>query len=483
MALKHGAYIQEEATGLTVPRVGDSSVQVVVGCAPINMVKDGASKINVPILANNATEAMKELGYVPDFSYSLCQTMYLSANVYPVGPIVYINVLDPSKHTKDLVSKSYQVNDKQATIDSIGVIADSTLSVKSGDTTGVLDTDFTVSFDSTTGYAIITLIAGGKLEKATTLTVSGKALDPTLVTAVDIVGAVDTATGKETGIQVIRQVYPKLGIVPGLLLAPGYSQIPEVGLALTAKASLLNGVYRAFALLDLDTTEGHARKYTDVKTEKEKSGYTSEFSASFWPCSSIDDMIFAKSAVAACLMEYIDTAADNVPYQSPSNHMLGTTGECLADGTEILLDQDQANTVNSYGVVTALNQNGFRLWGNYTNAYPASGDAKDLWIPVRRMFNWQGNTFINTYFAKVDNPMNKKLIQDIVDSENVRCNSYAPDKWAGASIEYLESDNPLTDILAGKITFRQHIAPYTPAQDIENILNYDIDTLQAALQG
>ena len=103
-------------------------------------------------------------------------------------------------------------------------------------------------------------------------------------------------------------------------------------------------------------------------------------------------------------------------------------------------------------------------------------------IPVRRMFNWQGNTFIQTYFDRVDDPMNYRLIEAIVDSENIRCAAYAPEYWAGARIEYLEDDNPITEILSGHVTFRQHIAPYTPAQWINNILDYDLSTLQAALQ-
>lgn len=127
--------------------------------------------------------------------------------------------------------------------------------------------------------------------------------------------------------------------------------------------------------------------------------------------------------------------------------------------------------------------NGFRMWGNHTGAYPGSGDAKDIWINVRRMFNWQGNTFILSYFDKVDDPMNFILIENIVDSENIRCAAYAPAHWAGASIEYLEADNPTTDILAGRMTFRQHIAPYTPAETIENILNYDTDMLKASFTG
>ena len=78
--------------------------------------------------------------------------------------------------------------------------------------------------------------------------------------------------------------------------------------------------------------------------------------------------------------------------------------------------------------------NGFRMWGNHTGAWPASGDAKDVWINVRRMFNWQGNTFILTYFDKVDDPMNAILIENIVDSENIRCAAYAPAHWQASSI-------------------------------------------------
>ena len=33
------------------------------------------------------------------------------------------------------------------------------------------------------------------------------------------------------------------------------------------------------------------------------------------------------------------------------------------------------------------------------------------------------------------------------------------------------------------MTFRQHIAPYTPAQEINNVLSYDTDMLAAALGG
>ena len=477
---KHGVFIYEEATALTAPITGSCSVQVVIGTAPVNMVKEPEKVVNVPILANSAAEAMAALGYVDDFqTYTLCQTMYATNNVYRVAPVVYINVLDPAKHKKALAAVNADVSQMQARIEEKGIILNG-LDVKTGSTALVEGTDYTAEID-TDGSLIINLIEGGKGASAASITVTGNVIDPSMVTKKDIIGAYNVSTGKETGLELIRQVYPKLGVVPGILLAPGWSHEPEVGIALMAKAANINGVFKAIALLDLDTTK--AVTYTDCKTVKEESGYTSAYCYPLWPSLKVGEYIFAMSAIVGALIGYTDANNDDVPSLSPSNKMLGITGTCLADGTEVTIDQDQGSTVNTYGVATAINMNGWRLWGNYTGAYPSSGDAKDIWLPVRRMFNWHGNTFIQTYFSKVDDPMNHVLIESIIDSENIRCAAYAPDKWAGAEMQYLPSDNPTTDILAGKITFRQRIAPYTPAQEIDNILSYDTDMLRSALTG
>ena len=100
---KHGIFIQEDPTAITAPREATAGLQVVIGTAPVNMAEDPAAVVNVPVLATNATEAMAALGYIPDYkNYTLCQSMYIQANMYQVSPVVYINVLDPSKHKKAL---------------------------------------------------------------------------------------------------------------------------------------------------------------------------------------------------------------------------------------------------------------------------------------------------------------------------------------------------------------------------------------------
>lgn len=474
MAIQHGISVREADTAITAPVTGSNSVQVVIGTAPVNQAADPSAVVNTPVLANNAVEAMELLGYSKDFkSFTLCSVMYAMSNLYSIGPVVFINVLDPKKHKKSFSAEAITVVDKQATLKNDGVLA-STLSVSAGEKTLELNKDYTVSFDN--GKAVLTFIT-----EVETATVSGDYLDPSLVTADDIIGGIDSATGKETGMEVIRQVYPKLSIVPGILEAPYFSKQAEVAIALIAKCGNINGAFKAQAFVDIDSTK--AKKYTDVKETKEKMGVASTFAQVYWPQAKVGDVQIPLSVAAATRSQYLDNVNGDVPYNSPSNKDLAITGICLEDGTEVVLDQDQANTVNSFGVVTALNLNGFRLWGNYTAAFPGDNDAKNIWINVRRMFNWQANNFILNYLANVDDPMNRRLIDTVVDSENIRCSSYAPEYWAGASIEYLASDNTTSNILAGHMIFRQHIAPYTPAQYIENVIDYDVDTLTAALTG
>ena len=122
---KHGVFIVEEATALTVPISGRSSVQVVIGTAPVNMAEDPAAVVNTPILANSAAEAMAALGYSTDMGkgkYTLCQTMYATNSIYQVSPVVYINVLDPARHKKSLEEAQYPVSQMQAVIPVEGVL-------------------------------------------------------------------------------------------------------------------------------------------------------------------------------------------------------------------------------------------------------------------------------------------------------------------------------------------------------------------------
>lgn len=481
MAYKHGVYTSEVATSLVAPITGTAGLQVVVGTAPVNMLADPAAAVNVPLLVNNYKEAVAAVGYVADFkSYTLCESISANFSVVGVAPMVLINVLDPTKHKTALTTTNVQVNDGVAVIEEVGVLL-AGLTIKKEATMLNSGTDYTTTWNDD-GTLNIVLISGGAGDGATTLAVTGNKIDPSAVTAADIVGGVSASTGAETGLEVVRQVYPKLSMTPGILLAPRFSADATVAAALQAKTKSINSVFGAVCIVDIDSSADGATKYTDVKTRKEAQAVSDPNAYAVWPYAKLGETVYSGSALAAALTAYTDAQNDDTPNVSPSNKTIAISAACLADGTEVLLDQEQANTVNSFGVATWLNMNGFRLWGNNTAAYPGITDPKDRWFSVRRFMTWAANSFILTYFQKVDSPANKRLIEAIVDSENVRGNGFvARGVCARYEIVYNEDENTTTDLLDGKITFHQCITPFTPAEDIEDIIEFDPDALSAAL--
>jgi len=483
MAYNHGIRIEEQATSIVAPITGSAGLQVVIGTAPINLAKDPYSVTNVPLIAYSFSEAASQLGYSDDFKkFTLCQSMDASFRIFNVAPIIFINVLDPKKHKKDNTEASVNVVAKQAKLEEDGILLD-TLVVKDGATTLAKNEDYITSFTDD-GKVLVSLIEGSSHAGASTLTVKSTSIDPSAVKAKDIIGGYDAATDKESGLELIRQVYPRFNMTPGLLLAPGWSQIPEVGIVLGSKCSEINGVFSCECVLDLDSSSTGAKKYSAVGEWKNKNGYTNKHSVVLWPQVKVGKKQYAFSAIFAALTAYTDASNDDVPNLSPSNKMAKITGLVLDDGAEVTLDQNQANLLNSQGVITAINVNGWRTWGNNTAAYPGVTDPKDRWFCCRRFFSWWGNSFIMTYFQKVDDPANYRLIESIVDSENIRGNSYVSQgKCAGARIVFEEKDNQITDILNGKIKFRQYLAPYTPAEDILNVLEFDPSMLAAAISG
>ena len=480
-AYRHGVYVSEQETSLIAPVEGTAGLQVIFGTAPVNMLENPAEAVNKPKLVYSYAEAVSAVGYVPDFAkYTLCESISANFAVVNTSPLVLVNVLDPAKHSADIETETVTVEDGVAALEEDGVLLDK-LAVKNGTESLERDVDYTTAFNND-GTLNIVLLDGGAGTSATSLTVSGKRLDPDKVTASDIVGGVDVATGNETGLEVVRQVYPRFSMTPGILMAPRFSKDATVTAALQAKTTEINSVFRAVCIVDIDSSETGATKYTDVKVQKEKQAATSANCYAVWPFGKVGDVIYSGSTLAGALTSYTDAQHQDIPNWPPSNKPLSISAACLEDGTEVILDQDQANTINGFGVATFLNMNGFRLWGNNTACYPGNTDPKDRWFSVRRFMSWAANTFILTYFQKVDNPMNRRLIEAIVDSENIRGNSFvARDICARYEITYNEDENPTTDLINGKITFHQYITPFVPAENIENVIEFDPYALSNAL--
>ncbi|MFP7470000.1 phage tail sheath family protein [Niallia taxi] len=483
MAYGHGIEIQENPTAVAPSAVTEGGVQIVIGTAPVHLAEDPFAVTNVPLLFNTFADAQKKLGYSEAFSkYTLSEAMFASLQMSGVSPIVFINVLDPNTHKLAVTDQSITLTKGIGKINDEGVLL-SKVVVKStdGTKTFVRNTDYTLSFGAD-GKPIITVLGAG-IGSAANVKVTYDKIDSSKVTKTNIIGGYDSTTGKYTGTELIQKVYPMLSVMPGSVLAPGWSHYPEVAAVLVAKARNINGCFNADVVLDVDSSL--ATKYENVPAWKNDNGYTSERSVVLWPKVKVGTKVLWYSSVFAALNNVLDSGTEGVPSRSPSNKSLSISGTVLADGTtEVYLDPPQANYLNENGIVTALNWGGWKAWGNNTAGYPNTTDPKDRYINLRRIMNWWGNSFVTAFFNRVDDLTDTRLIQDIVDSENIRGNGYAARGYiAGASIEFREDLNPQSDIINGKITFITKIGGYTPAEHIVNILEFDPTFMVGALFG
>ncbi len=484
---KHGISTSRRATNLAIPVTSDGCLQCVIGTAPVNLAEDPYDTVNKPFVFHNKQAAIAGLGYSTDFkSYTLCQSMYATFDVFGVAPLIMINVLDPKRHVKAELSKELDVEGGKVLIPETGILLDKLSIASTGDSEKEYkpDEDYVASFNAD-GSVTVAIVNTGAAAAEKKLKATFAQIDPSMVTYEDIIGSYDVKTKKKTGMELIGRVYPKFGIVPSLLLAPGWSHIPAVNLALNAKAQLISSLFTAKVISDLDTTAGKADGMEGVKEYKDKNAYSDRNTILVWPLVGVDEHKYYYSAQMAAHMEYLAANNGSVPSQSPSNKDIKITGLYTADGEEIDLEMDEANDyLNACGVVTAINVSGWKCWGNNTAAYPSSNDPIDRWINIVTIFDYIENNFKLSFFSKVDDLTNYRLVDEVVSGYNMQLNGLqGSDDIAGGEIVFDHDENPISQILDGHIVFHTRIGGYAPAEYIENVFEFDPTITEAALKG
>lgn len=477
MAYRHGVYTREIPTRIVPPVRVDCGLPVVFGTAPINKAIDPA-ETNRPYLIFSYEEAVKKFGFSEDWkNYSLSEMIYSQFALYGMAPIVLINVLDPKKHM-ETGNGTFEIVRGKGQLKVAGVIPESLkIKGKSGTDEFKLAEDYIIEFENTNDFPSI-IVTSEKMVDGT-YTAEFDRITPEKITKKEIIGGIDGATNKKTGLELVSEVYPRFGLVPGLIAAPGYSGDSEVAAIMETKAARINGVFKADALIDLDAD----KNYDEVSREKNIKNFVSTHQFVCYPKVGLGDKVYHLSTHMIGVINQTDYANGDVPYVSPSNKML-KVDKTIMGNKERLFGLEEANYLNGQGVVTALNfSGGWRLWGNRTGAYPSNTDIKDAFIPIRRMFNWVANTLVLTFWNKVDNPMNKRSVETIIDSANLWLNGLvAQGCLYGARVKVLTDENPITDLMDGIIRFHVYMTPPAPMRQIEFIQEYNVEYLSTFVE-
>lgn len=474
MSYKHGVSTGEISTAVTPPVTSTAGLPIVFGTAPINMVAD--PKINTPVLCYSYAEAVKNFGFSDDFeNYTLCEFIKSQFQLFGVAPVVLINVLDPATHKTAKPETSATLIAGKYTITEIGVLLE-TLTVKAADglTTYVKGTDYSAEFDKD-GKVVISRIEDGAIVADTSsIKIAFSHLNPSAVTKDEIIGGIDPTTGAITGLELVKEIFPRFGLNAGIILAPKFSMNSEVAAVMDAKCNQINGVFEAISIADIPTAT--VKKYSDINQYKNENNLSSEKQIVCWPMLKLGSSKYHMSTQLAGVINKVDSLNEGVPYVSPSNNNFVADGAVLEDGTEVFLGKDTAEYLNGIGVVTALNFiGGWKAWGNRTSVYPAVTDPKDSFIPLRRMFNWIRNTIVLSMWQKVDKPGNRRLIESVVDSLNIWFNGLKASGYIlGGRVEFLREENPDTALMDGIYKFHVYVTPPTPARELNFIVEYDI---------
>ncbi len=471
--MKHGIYVSRQEPAASVPVAAESGIPFVIGAAPVQSASTPA-KAGVPVMCESWEDVVSKLGYSGNWdSYNLCEFAYAYFKLYGCKPVVFCNLLDPSSmksavDAADITAVNHQVHLPMEAIN------DDALVVKAAGNAGdayVAGTDYTAYYSG--DNLIVELLEDGACYDATAVSVSYNKVDPAQVTADKV------AAGLETS----ELCMAATGHAPDLLCAPGYSSDPAVAAAMALKASGINGMFRAKALVDIDATADGAETL-DAAISYKQENLADENMIVCWPMASKGGRKYHLSTHVACVMTRTDSTNDGCPYESPSSEAMEADAMVLASGAEVMLSHPQANMLNAQGIVIGLNFIGnLVVWGNYTAAYPENKAEEVCFISQARVFDWIGNSVIRTLWGKLDAPINRRLMDTVVDEINIWLNGLVGSGYLyGARVEAPEEENTTENLQAGIVKVHIYLASPSPAQEISVTLEYDSSYVAAAMQ-
>ena len=476
---KHGAYGVIQAVGSRVADESQGAI-VYVGTAPVHNVEGGANNVNKPIVVNNIAEARKYFGYSDEWDkYTLCEAMHVHLENKGVGPLVFINVLNPATHKASesgTVSKTPE-NGRVTIPAAQDIILDSVV-VKSGNTAKIKGTDYAIAYNVEKKTITISELTAGALGTSA-LTITYNTVDASAVTAADVIGASD-GLGLNTGIFAIKNVYQLTGYIPAYLAAPGFSSVPAVHAAMYQNSVKVNGHWDVYMFVDLPIVNGETPLTLDTaKTYKNGNGYTKENETVFFPLAQgTDGKIYHLSVLAAANFQELLLAQDGIPYKTASNTDCSLIENLYlgASNTGRIYDDSIINEkLNKNGIASAAYVGGrWAIWGCHSADYDQeNGDQINVAETNRMMLYYISNDFQHRRTPDVDKPMTANDLQTIIAEEQTRVDALLNIGALTRGVVTLNADaQAKSDIMNGDYSFLFDITTTPLAKSLTAIVNW-----------
>ena len=303
------------------------------------------------------------------------------------------------------------------------------------------------------------------------------------VTIADIIGGVDSVTGKRTGLKAFEDTYSLFGYYPKTIIAPVYCEE-------TAVVSSINTVcnkIRALGIVDApvgasvqDVIQGRGPQGTiNFNTSSERIILC-------YPHLKVYDSATNTNVLQPYSQRLAGVIAakdiDKGYHWSPSNTEIQGIVGIEKQLTSMINDPtSEVNQLNEAGVVTVFNSygTGFRTWGNRSAAFPSSTLPTNF-INVRRTADILHESVEYAMLQFIDYPIDNGLIDSICETVNQFIRTLI---GRGALIDgkcsFNPDKNPATEIANGHLVFDIEYMPPTPAERITFEAFIDIELLKS----
>jgi uncharacterized protein len=477
---KYGTYAQKGKTAAASGKATSTNV-VAIGTAPIHLVRGFATAglVNTPVkLTPNAGKT--KIGYSNDWKHwTLGEVLaaFFENQKGNLSHVYAINIFDPNDHKKAVATtKSLTFVNGRVEFESDTIILDTFAIAAKAE--GV---DYTLDYDYTTGKVIVdsseaaTPLAGPLDSTFFEVEYGYMADDVSADKAEAFIGGV-TAEGVRTGLGALPLLYMQEFQIADIVIAPGFSQIPEVYPAVVSAIQNMNGHWYGVFMADIPTSDvltGDDAVTTRAQAIawKASNGRKSEHGLSCWP-KAIDDAtgrVFHLATLKAVEQARVDAEHNGIPQETSGNKPLQIVTRPYISATVSIVgyEQSEANELTAAGITTLLPWEGnLNLWGHHTDAYVYGGtyDARSIFDVSIRMILHLMNRFQKTWQPKIDSGMTLQLKQYILDEEQKYLDQLvAVGALIGSPvIEFIAESNPESDVMEGAFRWDFGVTPTPP---------------------
>lgn len=280
-------------------------------------------------------------------------------------------------------------------------------------------------------------------------------------TTANVIGGVNASNGNYEGVKALLGAESKLGVVPRILVAPGFThQRDNAANAVVAELKGIAQRLRAVVIADGPNTTDEA-----AKTYAGDFGDARIYVVDPWVMK-LDDkgktVAAPASPCVAGLLARIDN--DEGFWVSPSNHEIsGIVGTARPVDFTLGDSNARANLLNEKKIATIVRQDGYRLWGNRT----LSSDPKWAFLCVRRTADMINESLLRAHLWAVDKGITKTYLEDVTEGVNAYLrNLTAKGAIIGGSCWADPELNTADQIAQGKVYFDFDFTPVYPAEHI-----------------